>query len=96
MTARMSLYHQMLRHSHDHAYYLWPDGLVTPGTSRPTREELIRDFMSIPCRVARRRTNGPGHDQSEDVTYASLEEAERAVSRFAPQITEEIKEQEAA
>jgi hypothetical protein len=83
MTDRVSLYHQMLRHSHDHPYYIWSDGLVTPGTERPTREELIQDFMSIPCRVPTLRKDGLGYEHLGEVTYATREEAERAVSGFA-------------
>lgn len=87
-TPKRSLYDQMVTHA-PHPFYLWPDGLVTPGTGRPTREELIAYAMLIPRRVMLRRANGPGYAQVGPTTHATREEAERAVDAFLPDLTNE-------
>jgi hypothetical protein len=45
-------------HQNGHLWVVWSDGLVTNGRTRPTREELIQDAMSIPVYVCGRDASG--------------------------------------
>jgi len=69
----------MCEHAHEngHLWCVWPDGVVTSGRSRPSREQRIKDYMSIPIYVCSR--NEAGHAVHTGPTYATREEAERAV-----------------
>jgi hypothetical protein len=89
MSKRRGLYDEMIALSTEPRWYRWSDGLFTSSQTRPSREELIDDYQIIPIRVMQRRLNGPGYAQDGETTYATREQAERAVSPFAPQITEE-------
>jgi hypothetical protein len=89
MTApNRGLFDQMIALSTEPRWFLWSDGLLTANQTRPSREELIADAMRIPHRVMLRRTNGPGYAQDGETTYATREEAERAVRSFVSPITE--------
>ena len=64
-------------HENGHLWVVWPDGLVTPGRTRPDRETIIKSYMSIPRYICSR--NQAGHAVRTGPTYATREMAELAV-----------------
>lgn len=85
MPKRRGMYDAMVRHS-SNLWTVWPDGLVSHGTARPTRDELIEGFMSIPVLTVTRDANGK-RVRSERM-YATRAQAERAAAPYAPSETE--------
>jgi hypothetical protein len=67
-------------HQNGNLWCVWSDGLVTNGRTRPTREELIRDAMSIPVYVCGRDASGAA--VMTGPTYWDLEKATRAVGSY--------------
>lgn len=72
-----SLYDQALEHS-SHVWCVWPDGIVTNGRTRPTRDELIESLMRVPEYTVRR---DPATEMCvrSGPTYWTREKAEQAV-----------------
>ena len=80
--SRVGLYDEMVEHS-PNLWIIHEDGLVTAGRTRPTRDELVEAFMSIPEYTMHRKTNGdPGYHVVSGPTYRNRQDAERAVTAY--------------
>lgn len=78
----MDLYETMLAHSTEPRWFVLGAGLVSPTQAAPDREQMIRDYMRIPCYTPTR--TAAGHSSWGDPHWPTREEAERAVDAITP------------